>query len=138
MSEGIDQMTDAELILMNGYPRKVSCVEPFLAAMSQRGHKLIGILGFQITQEMSRARVLARGAREGEVLKESSLIEEADRRYGIDSVRIGEVLRSLGRIAGVEMIDANANVKEVRNRSIEAIGRLGIVLDRAVVSPALE
>lgn len=127
--EKINEISEG-LILMDGYPREASGVATLMEAMGQGNHKLLGSLWLQVTRETSTERLRARGSRLGEILREGSLEEEAERRFIRDSTRIEAAMRSLGRIASVEVIDMNVGMEKARERFIGAIGQLGVVLSR--------
>lgn len=132
--ERIDQISDG-LVLMDGYPREASGVTTLVEAMRQGNHELLGSVWLKIWRSTSVERLQGRGKREGEVLELSSLREEAERRYIRDSIRMKAAMESLGRIAGVQTINVNVGIKEARKRFIGAVGRLGVVLDGAVLLP---
>lgn len=126
--EGIDENQEG-LILMDGYPREASGVVSLMEAMEQGAHKLVGSICLGVTLETSTKRLLIRGSRPGEILREGSLEEEAERRYEHDVDRLDDARRSLGRIASVQVIDANGRLKVVQKRFLGAIGRFGVELN---------
>lgn len=126
--EKIDQISDG-LVLVDGYPREKSGVSTLVEAMHQGNHQLLGSLWLQVTREASITRLLARGRREGENLRENSLEEEAERRYRRDGPRIEAAMRRLGEIASVQVVDVNVGIEEARERFITAAGQLGAVFD---------
>ncbi len=136
--ERINRIPKRHLVVPDGYPREAGGVAAFAEAAEKGGHKVVGSLFLDITREVSIARVLARGVREGEILRKGSLEEEAARRYARDAVRLDAAMRSLGEIASVQVVDMNVGVEEARERFIGAIGQLGVVLNPKFPQKAAE
>jgi adenylate kinase family enzyme len=118
---------DHALTLIDGYPRHESGVDVFTKALRAGGHRLLGCLCLEVTQQTSVDRILSRGQREGELLKGASLAEFAVRRYVNDATQVQAAVSLLGGIAPVEHIDANGSIDELFQRSLETLERLGVV-----------
>lgn len=116
------------LTLIDGYPRHESGVDVFARAIEEGKHRLVGCVCLEVTQETSIARILSRGKRRGELVRANSLAEYAAQRYVADSTQTQAAVARLGELAPVERVDANADVDQVRQRFISAMGRLGISL----------
>lgn len=124
--ESLEETEEADLVLIDGYPRRARTVGLFHDSLQEGGHELLGTVFLRISEQTSIDRVLERGEREGEELKGESLQEDAERRYPRDAQTVHRAINALGAIAPVERIDANGEEDEVYVRFKAALGRLAL------------
>lgn len=115
---------NADIILIDGYPRHASAVDTLAASLLLRQQQLLGTVVLHIDEHTSAQRLVARGLREGEVMDAVDIKDHARHRYHQDSHRIGEAIAALGRIAPIAWIEAALPEDEVQAQFRRALGQL--------------
>ena len=114
------------LVLMDGYPRLPGAVAIFHNMLQAEGHQLIGTIAMEILRETSIERVLTRGGRAGEIIKEGDLEWYAAHRYDEYSLTTTLAIGELGLLAPIERIDAGRDIDAVYLDFKAALGRLTV------------
>jgi len=96
----------ADLILLDGYPRKPQTVPLFLETVRAQGHDLRGVIHLELSQEVSFLRLMARGVRHGEKIDSDSFHDFAKQRYEQDVFTTHRAVALLGESAVVRTINA--------------------------------
>ena len=105
--EYIEQHTRNSIVLVDGYPRFVDAIEPFIEAIKTGGHELLGCLNLSISLETCMARLSGRGVRRGERIGVD--IDSVERRYFEHSTYTIEAVKALKEITRVIDIDAESH-----------------------------
>lgn len=123
--EDIALCPPCSLVLVDGFPRLPEAVTPFLEAIREGNHKLLGCLYLEVSQDTSMRRMAIRGPRGGERYQGSTL-EIAAIRYQEFITATKEAIRLLGELAPVIQINAESNEQGVWELFEKAVSRLVI------------
>ena len=121
--EAVSLCPKDSVILIDGYPRFLDAMSPFIEAVAEGGHKLLGSIHLKISQETSMIRLGSRGLRRGERFLEmnNAVVEK---RFGEHIRYTTEVVAALDQLAPVIEIDANLNKEAVSSLFEEAVKKL--------------
>jgi len=110
--EYISLCSPDSVVLVDGYPRFADATEPFVEAVNEDDHKLLGCVHLEISQETSINRLAGRGVRRGERIGDITP-GVAERRYDEHQTYTLEAIRELSEAAPVVKIDAELSEREV-------------------------
>lgn len=113
------------LVLIDGYPSFPEAVNPFLEAVNEGDHRLLGCLNLIISEETSMNRLAGRGARRGERIT-GITSEVVGKRYGEYLTYTAETIGLLKEGFPVINIDAEPNEQIVWSSFIRTIGELDL------------
>lgn len=112
---------DSSLALVDGYPRHPQAVESFRESVFRNQHRLLGTVALQLSMDVSIERIVARGKREGEQVKDSDLREFAEHRYRLDIQTTNLAIEALSHIAPVRFIEATDDIPTVYSTFVAEI-----------------
>lgn len=123
--EYINQVSEASIVLVDGYPRFVEAIPCFLETSRRNNHEIVGCVNLNISRRVSLDRVLGRGGREGEV-GTSNLTELAEKRFQEHLNYTVPAIDAMGRITKVVNLNAEESIEEVWRLFYRAILELAI------------
>lgn len=122
--EQMENTREDDLVLIDGFPRHESTVDVFIKDTGQRRHRLLGLIGLDVSLENSLQRILARGGRSGERVIGNGLEDFAIRRYEEYAEKAKGITNMIGRCASVERVDANMQSEIVHKAFRRAVKSL--------------
>lgn len=126
MFEYVSSCPPDSLVLIDGYPRFADAVNPFIQSSHENGHRVLGCINLDVTQDTCVSRVGIRGIRRGERVS-GDTAEVAVARYGEYVTYTLDAIRAMGEIVPAVTIDANEDVETVRNRFNDAVLSLAVI-----------
>ncbi len=123
--EYVSECPSNSIVLIDGYPRFAGAISVFTESIHKGGHKLLGCINLNISQETCISRLAIRGVRKGErTIYTGNLVEKAIRRYSeyVDYTMVA--VEEFGKITSIVSIDAEPNVEVVWQSFSEAFTEL--------------
>lgn len=124
--EPVDTAPDSTLALIDGYPRHPSAIDVFTNYAEQHGHTYLGVVVLEITLQTSIDRIISRGIRPGEKMKDRSFIELGKKRFEDHKKLTLSAIDQLAKHGPVEQLDANDSEDVVWGRFRASIGKLAL------------
>jgi adenylate kinase len=111
--EKVAEFPQSSIVVMDGYPTKPSAIEGFYKAVDQGGHKLLGGILLEVSQETSFKRLTERGTRGGNELEPVITPEKAEKRYKVFREMTLPTMNLIEKRAQVIRINAESDANEV-------------------------